>query len=263
MVHQARGIVQPRLQGGDLRALFRLHDARDPQRFPVVHQVPHVGIVAGLVLPHAVLVITLIEIGGVHQLESDAHQVVVGKRQAIARRIDGFLVGEGAHHALELGMIAQTHGVEHEIAHAAARSEHQHDLVVAFRPMTCHNVVLTLDHAHIVGQLVEDVGAHHRRHDAVRSCRGAQTNAGERLVRVHLMHGAGCIGAENLRSDVVPVLDGAHVRLHARFARVEVFLQRCQVVAADAVEGARYHLRLVHGLIGIAIGGVVLRLLRR
>ena len=117
-------------------------------------------------------------------------------------------------------MIAQAHGIEHEIAYAAARGEHQHDLVVAFRPMTRHNVVLTLDHAHVVGQLVEDVGAHHRRHDAIRSCGGAQADAGERFVRVHLMHGAGCIGAEDLRRDVVAVLDGAHIRLHARFARV-------------------------------------------
>ena len=160
-------------------------------------------------------------------------------------------------------MIAQAHGIEHEIAHAAARGEHQHDLIVVFGPMTCHNVVLALDHAHVVGQLVEDVGAHHRRHDAVRSCGGAQADAGERFVRVHLMRAARRVGAEDLRRDVVAVLDGAHVRLHARFARVEVFLQRRQVVAADAVEGARDHLRLVHGLTRIVIGGVVLGLLRR
>ena len=160
-------------------------------------------------------------------------------------------------------MVAQTHGVEHEIAHAAARGEHQHDLVVVFGPMTCHNVVLALDHAHVVGQLVEDVGAHHRRHDAVRSCGGAQTDAGERFVRVHLMRATRRVGAENLRRDVIAVLDGAHERLHARFARVEKFLQRRQIVAADAVERARDHLRLVHGLTRIVIGCVILGLLRR
>ena len=263
MVNQAGGVVQPHLQGGDLRALLRLHDARDLQRFPVVHQAPHVGVVAGLVLPHAVFVIALVEIGGVHQLEGDAHQVVVGKRQAIARRIDGLLVGEGAHHALELGAIAQAHGIEHEIAHAAARGEHQHNLVVVLWPMTGHNVVLALDHAHVVGQLVEDVGAHHRRHDAVRSCGGAQTDAGERLVRVHLMRAARRVGAEDLRRDVIAILDGTHVRLHARFARVEILFQRRKIIAADAIERARDHLRFVHGLVRIAIGGVVLRLLRR
>ena len=67
-------------------------------------------------------------------------------------------------------MVAQSHGVQHEIAHVAVRREHRHDLVVIFGPVACDNVVLVIDLVHIRRQFVEDVRAHHRRHDAVARC---------------------------------------------------------------------------------------------
>ena len=58
-------------------------------------------------------------------------------------------------------MVAQTHGVQHEIAHIAVRREHRHDLVIIFGPVARDDVVLVIDLVHIRGQFVEDVRAHH------------------------------------------------------------------------------------------------------
>ena len=248
-------VIDAGFQAGYLRAVLELHHTGDLEGLAVFDQVGHEVAVTGLVLPYLVLGIVLVEARGVDQLELDVHQVAVVQGQAVAGNRHLFLVGELAHHGIELGAVAQPHGVEHEVADAAVRGEHDNHLVVAFGPMTGHDVVLVLHLGHVGGQLVEDVGAHHGRHDAVGG--RSEPHAGERFVGIDLVRAVGGVGVEDLRRDAVAVFDGADVVLDARGSCVEVGLQAGQVVAADGAEHARDHLRLVHGLVGIGAGAGV------
>ncbi len=66
-----------------------------------------------------------------------------------------------------------------------------------------------------------------------------------------------------MRNHVVAVFDGAHVVLYAGIAAVEIFFQRRQIVAPDAVECVCDHLRFMDGLARLVFGrGVACRLAR-
>ena len=136
----------------------------------MVDQAFHVVGIATLVFPNLVIAVVLIEIGAIDELELHIHEVFVVEVERAVGHLYFFLVGEFVHHFFEFLMVAQAHGIEHEIAHIAVRREHCYDLVVIFRPMACDDVVLVIDLAHVRRQLVENVRAHHRRHDAVARC---------------------------------------------------------------------------------------------
>ena len=136
----------------------------------MVDQAFHVVGIAALVFPNLVIAVVLIEIGAIDELELHVHEIVVVEVERAVGHLYFFLVGEFAHHFFEFLMVAQAHGVQHEIAHIAVRREHCYDLVVIFRPMARDDVVLVIDLAHVRGQLVENVRAHHRRHNAVARC---------------------------------------------------------------------------------------------
>ncbi len=179
-------VVDTGFQAGDLGTFLRLHHAGNLDRLATVDKPAHKVGIARLVLPHLVLGIVLVELRGVDQLELHPHQLAVVQRQAVFGDRDLFLIGELTHHGVELGTVAQPHGIEHEVAHRAAAGKDDHRFIVVFRPMTSHDVVLVLNLRHVGGKLVEDVGAHHGRHDAVR--RRAKAHAGKRLVGVDLVH---------------------------------------------------------------------------
>ncbi len=112
----------------------------------------------------------MIETRRVHEFEFDAHKVIVIEAQGIGWRVDAFFVGERLHHIFEFAVVAQPHGVQHEIAHIAVLGKHEHDFVVILGPFSGDDVVLLFDHGCVLGQLVEDIRAHHGRHDSV-ACR--------------------------------------------------------------------------------------------
>ena len=224
VAHHVARVVEAGLQRGDLRARLRLHDAADVHVFSRVNQVAHVIGVVAFVLPHVVVGIVLIVVGGGDQLERHAHELVVRERHVVVGRVDLFLVGERAHHVVELAMVAQSHGVEHEVAHLATGSEHEHDVAVALRPCARHDVVLVPVKIGVTRHLVEDVGGHHRGHDAVGGSGRSEPDGGKGLVGVDLPHAVFDIGAEQLWGDVVAVLDGIHVLVDSRIAVVKVFL---------------------------------------
>ena len=153
--------------------------------------------------------------------------------------------GELLDHLVEFGRIAQPQRVQHEVTHAAAAGEHEHAFVVTLGPASGLHVVLPLVQAGVVGHFKEHVGAHHGGHHAVRAGRGPEAQHRERRVRVHLVQRLR-VRAEYLRGHVVGVLDGARVLLDAALAAVEVFLERGQVIAADAREHVGDHLDDVH-----------------
>ena len=224
MIHHVACVIEAGLQRGDLRARLGLHDAADVHVFARVHQVAHIVGVVAFVLPHVVVGVVLVVVGGGDQLERHVHELVVRKRHVIVGSGDLFLIGERAHHVIELAVVAQPHGVEHEVAHLAIGGEHQHDVVVALRPCARHDIVLVLVKIGVARHFVEDVGGHHRGHDAVGGGGRSEADGRKRFVGIDLPRAIFGVGAEQLRGDIVAVFDGIHVLVDPRIAVVQVFL---------------------------------------
>ena len=98
---EGRGVVQACAQHGGARVLARLHDADDVQVLAVLHQGAHEVLVVRLVLPHAELLVVLVEVCGVDQLESDAQDVVVGIGVDVVGGFHVLFGRELLHHAVE------------------------------------------------------------------------------------------------------------------------------------------------------------------
>ena len=247
VIHHVACVIEAGLQRGDLRARLGLHDAADVHVFARVRQVAHIVGVVAFVLPHVVVGVVLVVVGGGDQLERHVHELVVRERHVVVGRGDLFLVCERAHHVVELAVVAQPHGVEHEVAHLAIRGEHQHDIVVVLRPCARHDIVLVLVKIGVARHFVEDVGGHHRGHDAVGGSGRSEADGRKRFVGIDLPCAIFGVGAEQLRGDIVAVFDGIHVLVDSRIAVVQVLFQACEVVAADAAEHAGHHFRLADG----------------
>ena len=171
VVGQRGGVVDARAQHGGGGVFARLHDADDLHVLAVVHQVAHVVGVVRLVFPHVELVVVHVVVRGLHQLERDAQDVVVGGLLDVVGRGHLFFGRELLNHVVELVGVAQTQRVQHEIADVAVACEHEHHLVVVLGPVSCFHVVLALVQVRVAGHLVEHVGAHRHGHEAVRGCR--------------------------------------------------------------------------------------------
>ena len=224
VIHHVACVIEAGLQRGDLRARLGLHDAADVHVFARVRQVAHIVGVVAFVLPHVVVGVVLVVVGGGDQLERHVHELVVRERHIVVGRGDLFLVCERAHHVVELAVVAQPHGVEHEVAHLAIRGEHQHDIVVVLRPCARHDIVLVLVKIGVARHFVEDVGGHHRGHDAVGGSGRSEADGRKRFVGIDLPCAIFGVGAEQLRGDIVAVFDGIHVLVDPRIAVVQVFL---------------------------------------
>ena len=162
VIHHVACVIEAGLQRGDLRARLGLHDAADVHVFARIHHFAHIVGVVALVLPHVVVGIVLVVVGGGNQFERHVHELVVRKRHVIVGSAYLFLVCKRAHHVVELAVIAQPHCVEHEVAHLAVGGEHNYHVVVVLRPCTRHDIVLVLVKLGVARHFVEDVGGHHR-----------------------------------------------------------------------------------------------------
>jgi len=143
---QIGGVVQARGKCRRGCPAPRPDDAGDAQLLTAVHEVSHEIGVAALVGPDVVGRVESIVIGGIHQLERHIHDLVVGECLVpVGRGDDRLIIDQLLHHGIQLGGIAKSHGVQHEIAHPAVVSQHHDDLVVAGRPVAGNDVVLRLD----------------------------------------------------------------------------------------------------------------------
>ena len=129
-----------------------------------------------------------------HQLELQAHQLVVAVGAEIAGDIDVLVLGELLYHLVQLGGVPQTHGVEGVVGHSAVFAQHGDTFGGLFGPAAGLDFVLGLIKVTVGGQLIENAGvAAHAVHQAAGDGGGAGTRASQTQhreggVRVDLMH---------------------------------------------------------------------------
>ena len=219
-----------------------LDNAHNGDILAVFHEASHVGVIIRLVPPDVVPAVVFIIIRAAYKLKGDAQNVVVIVDAHILRDVDILFVNKLLDHVVQLHRIAKAQGIEHKVADAAARSQHQDALVIIFRPPPGLYVVLGDVEVLVVRHLVEDVRPHHGGHHAAGAHGGAKAQGREGIVRVHLTDAVRSLQAVDLGLHVVGVFHGAGVLLDAAFAAVQVGLQGLQIVGIHGGKHVRHHL---------------------
>ena len=230
LLGQGGGVGDAGGEHGSGGGVVRLDNAHDGDVLAVLHQLLHIVLVVGLALPDAIGVVVDVGVGAVHQLELQAHQLVVAVGAEVAGDIDVLVLGKLLYHLVQLGGVPQTHGVEGVVGHSAVFAQHGDTFGGLFGPAAGLDFVLGLIKVTVGGQLIENAGvAAHAVHQVAGDRGGAGTRASQTQhreggVRVDLMHTAVGVLPVDLGRDAVGILDGGGVIRNGGLVAVEIFL---------------------------------------
>ena len=225
-------------QHGSRGILFGLHDAHHGQGLAGCDKALHEVLVVGLVHPGVVVVVAQIAVGRVDQFELDADEIAVPIGLEVGGDIDVLVLGELLDHLVQLGAVPQAEGVQRIVGDGAVGTQHGNAFVVLLRPAARLDFVLGVVEFIAFGQLIEHTGVHHGGHHAVGGACGADAQAGEGGIRVHLTDGAIGVFPVDLGLHIVRILDGGGIFGNGAVVAFEIGLEGLQVVGGDA----RHHL---------------------
>ena len=146
--------------------LLGAYNAHHLQLHTRSYSVTHIVIVCGHILPDIIFRIILVQGGCGNQAEPQAHQLIIGPFLALIEglRIHDFSPHDLGHQFHQRFRILQAQGIGHKVRDLAGITEHDDQLIVAFRPAALQHIILGGQHFGVIDHLMEHIGVHVGRH---------------------------------------------------------------------------------------------------
>ena len=233
MLRKGGGIADPCSEKGSVGVFPWLYDPYDLQVFSLIDQTLHIFFVVCLISPHLVLIVIFIIICAVCQFKGDPQDILIGIGSHVFRDFHIFFIDELADHIVQLHRIPQSQGVQHKITDASPGSQHQHALVVFFRPASRLHLILIHIQIGVFRHLVKHVGAHHGGHHTAGAAGRTKPQGFKRAVRIYPADPVLFLEID-LRDNIVRILNGVGIFLNTAVPAVQIFFQRLQIVGVHS-----------------------------
>ena len=227
MAGQGGCIADTGAKGSCGNTFLGTNNTHDLQLFPIFHQFAHICLVLGHILPDTVLAVEFVFFRCVDQSEPQSHQVIIGPFQGFSRVSRFFALHDKLHHLIQRLDIPQAKCIGHIVSDLMRIRQHHDQLIIFLRPTALKNLVLGIQHIHIVDHFREDIGVHIGGHGRT-SHQFSKERAG-----IDLQHPIGSVIRENQRLHTITVLYRIDGLCHLINIFFHICLEGSQIIGTD------------------------------